>query len=61
MQTELAAVLAEIDAVQQQKTPPQTIRKPKAEAGRVCPHCAAKFEKPLKFCGECGKAMTETA
>jgi hypothetical protein len=63
MQTELAAVLAEIDAVQQQKAPTasQTIRKPKAEAGRVCPHCAAKFEKPLKFCGECGKAMTEIA
>jgi hypothetical protein len=64
MQAELAVVLAEIDAVQQQQkavSVPQNIRKPKAEAGRVCPHCAAKFDKPLKFCGECGKAMTETA
>jgi hypothetical protein len=23
----------------------------------VCPHCGAEFEKQLKFCGECGKAM----
>ncbi len=23
----------------------------------VCPHCAAKFDKFMKFCGECGKAM----
>jgi hypothetical protein len=62
MQAELAVILAEIDAVQQKAAPvSQTIRKPKADAGRVCPHCAAKFEKPLKFCGECGKAMTETA
>jgi hypothetical protein len=25
--------------------------------GLKCPHCGATFEKPLKFCGECGKAM----
>ena len=24
----------------------------------VCPHCGAKFHKPMKFCGECGKAMS---
>jgi hypothetical protein len=23
----------------------------------ICPHCGAKFQKPMKFCGECGKAM----
>ena len=23
----------------------------------VCPHCGATFQKPMKFCGECGKAM----
>ena len=27
--------------------------------GLECPHCGAKFEKPLKFCGECGKSMSE--
>ena len=25
--------------------------------GTVCPHCGAEFSKPMKFCGECGKAM----
>ncbi len=29
-------------------------RKP---AGFVCPSCGAKFERELRFCGECGKAM----
>jgi membrane protease subunit (stomatin/prohibitin family) len=23
----------------------------------TCPHCGAKFPNPMKFCGECGKAM----
>jgi hypothetical protein len=26
-------------------------------ASTECPHCGAKFPKPMKFCGECGKAM----
>jgi hypothetical protein len=30
---------------------------PDREAGNTCPHCGAKFPKPMKFCGECGKAM----
>jgi predicted amidophosphoribosyltransferase len=25
--------------------------------GFVCPSCGARFEKELKFCGECGTAM----
>jgi hypothetical protein len=25
----------------------------------VCPYCKARFEKPMKFCGECGKPMPE--
>jgi predicted amidophosphoribosyltransferase len=25
--------------------------------GKTCPHCSAKFDQPMKFCGECGKAM----
>ena len=24
-----------------------------------CPHCLARFERPMKFCGQCGKPMTE--
>lgn len=27
------------------------------DAGSTCPHCNARFSKPMKFCGECGKAM----
>jgi cytochrome c-type biogenesis protein CcmI len=26
--------------------------------GLVCPHCGARFEQPMKFCGECGGAMS---
>jgi hypothetical protein len=25
----------------------------------VCEHCGARFGRPMKFCGECGKAMGE--
>jgi hypothetical protein len=49
LQRELAVVLAEIE-----KTAPPKRKKPD---GRVCPHCNASFPRPLKFCGECGKAM----
>jgi hypothetical protein len=27
------------------------------EPAHVCPHCGASFRQPMKFCGECGKAM----
>jgi hypothetical protein len=58
MQAELAVVLAEIDRIQQQK-PKAAAAAPSVspDTGKVCPHCGAKFDKPLKFCGECGKAM----
>ncbi len=56
LQNELAHVLAEIDRVG--KGVPAT--KP-AAAAKVdplqCPSCGAKLDKPMKFCGECGKAM----
>ena len=63
LQRELAKVLAEIDAVQ----PPVPAKPARAAAVKAtetlakvsdkCPHCGAKFPQPLKFCGECGKAM----
>jgi hypothetical protein len=63
LQRELAKVLAEIDAVQ----PPVAAKPARAPAVKAtealakvsdkCPHCGAKFPQPLKFCGECGKAM----
>jgi hypothetical protein len=57
LQLELAKVLAEIDAA-----PPAPAKPARAQAGKAavsdkCPHCGAKFPQPLKFCGECGKAM----
>ena len=68
LQKELAAVLAEIDAIVKPGTAavaakapspspaPMPAPKPKPD-GRLCPHCGAHFERMLKFCGECGKAM----
>jgi rRNA maturation endonuclease Nob1 len=60
LQKELAAVMAEVDriktalGVQAQAVPAAPKIKPQAN---VCPHCQARFDKPLKFCGECGKPM----
>ena len=67
LQKELAGVLAEVDrlraelngagptpAVAPAKTAPAA---PVAATGLTCPSCGAKFEKELKFCGECGKPM----
>ena len=59
LQRELAKVLAEIDAMQP-VTPVQPVVRAKAVKSAVsdkCPHCGARFPQPLKFCGECGKAM----
>lgn len=58
LQKQLAAVLAEVDRIKTgapQVEPPAVVAK---VASRECPHCGAKFERELKFCGECGKAMS---
>ena len=58
LQLELAKVLAEIDAVQPVAPVQRKTVQPKTKPdGKTCPHCGAKFPQPLKFCGECGKAM----
>jgi rRNA maturation endonuclease Nob1 len=62
LQAQLAVVLGEIDKIKQAEgVRPAPVKtkgsSKKAETGTVCPHCSAKFEKPLKFCGECGKSM----
>ncbi len=55
LQQELAAVLGEIAKFESPTQPaPVSPAKPPTN---VCPHCNAKFPKPMKFCGECGKAM----
>ncbi len=56
LQRELAKVMAEIDAVLPTAMAPAQPVRPKVSD--KCPHCGAKFPKPLKFCGECGKAMS---
>ncbi|MCW5980060.1 MAG: hypothetical protein KIT09_18400 [Bryobacteraceae bacterium] len=61
LQKDLARVMAEIDAVLGRagvkgKAVPARVAPP---PGRLCPHCGAKFDKEMKFCGECGKPMRE--
>lgn len=71
LQSELAGVLAEIDRVTQTTAAVATkstvakasnarsngTQAKEAEPSFTCPHCGARFAKPMKFCGECGKAM----
>lgn len=59
LQFELAGTLAEIDALKAaQPAVPKSSPQVKASAKKlVCPHCKAEFDKFMKFCGECGKAM----
>lgn len=71
LQKELAGVMAEIDRITQTapgKVSPEKARAAIAPASKsappsgrepenTCPHCGAKFPNPMKFCGECGKAM----
>ena len=60
---ELAGVLEEIDRILQNepKTAPAKVVPSAAIVEKTkpiqCPHCSAKFDKPMKFCGECGKEM----
>lgn len=60
LQNELAQVLAEIDRVGGAPSPAPAAKAVAAVTPEPleCPHCGAKFEKAMKFCGECGKAMT---
>src|SRR5438094_690941 len=68
LQKELARVLAETDRIKAElapkggavAAPPPVAPRPIA-AANTCPHCNAKFEKSLKFCGECGKPMGVSA
>jgi hypothetical protein len=68
LQKELAAVMAEVDRVKLQlqggraqtvaaAAAPTPKAKVKALDSLICPHCNARFEQELKFCGECGKPM----
>ena len=56
LQKELATVLQEIEAIN--AAGPKPVKKAAPPPANVCPHCGAKFAKAMKFCGECGKAMS---
>lgn len=65
LQRELAGVLAETDetvkrlglTVARSAVAGAVAPAAQPPAAKVCPHCRAVFPKPLRFCGECGKAM----
>ena len=66
LQAELSTVLAEIDRLKSSVPEPVlktsaskvvSVSQNGAKPGTKCPHCGARFEKSLKFCGECGKSM----
>jgi hypothetical protein len=52
LQKDLAQIMAETDRIKAGL--PAAAVKP---ARNACPSCGAKFEKALKFCGECGKPL----
>ncbi|MBK5294148.1 MAG: hypothetical protein JJE04_21030 [Acidobacteriia bacterium] len=60
LQRELAGVMAEVDGLlpKEKAVEPRT---PVPDPSNQCPHCGAHFEQAMKFCGECGKQMTEAA
>jgi len=56
LQKELAGVLQEIEKFSPGEAKTPVVQAPQA-ASNLCPHCGASFPNPMKFCGECGKAM----
>jgi rRNA maturation endonuclease Nob1 len=61
LQKDLAGVLAEVDKIKAELNGagmPAAVKSAKTKpTAYVCDDCGAKFDKPLKFCGECGKPM----
>lgn len=59
LQQDLTRLTAEIDAAAGGAPPRGAGPQPPVPEpdGLTCPHCAATFSQPLKFCGECGKPM----
>jgi len=58
LQKDLAHVMAETDRIKAGLAPqPVTVTPVAAPKKNECPSCGAIFDKPLKFCGECGKPM----
>src|SRR5271154_4591467 len=59
LQKELAKVMAETDRIKAE-VGIQPVVPAAAPKKNTCPSCGASFEKPLKFCGECGKPMAKS-
>jgi hypothetical protein len=57
LQKELAGVLQEIEKFLPGERKAEIQTPPAPAPSNLCPHCGASFPKPMKFCGECGKAM----
>jgi hypothetical protein len=58
LQKELAGVLEGIEKVNGGAVVASPVKAAAAPTpGTVCPHCDARFQTPMKFCGECGKEM----
>jgi hypothetical protein len=60
LQKDLAQVMAETDRIKSGLPPANLAAAPpptQAKKKNACPACGATFDKPLKFCGECGKPM----
>jgi hypothetical protein len=62
LQADLARVLAEIDDILSKGPKPVAVKKAEAAPAPAavpvrCPSCGATFERPMKFCGECGQPM----
>lgn len=57
LQNQLAATLAEIDKLAPSPATAAAPAPARPQPALSCPHCNARFDKPMKFCGECGKAI----
>lgn len=59
LQQELAGVLAEMDQILQAAPPaaPAAAKSEPEKPAHSCPHCGTAFDRPMKFCGNCGKAI----
>ena len=67
LQKELAGVLAEVDRIKSTLSlngtaphKPPAPKSPAATPAFTCAACGAKFDRELKFCGECGQPMKVT-
>lgn len=63
LQKDLAHIMAETDRIKAElgMKPAVAAAPPPVVKANRCPACGATFDKPLKFCGECGKPMGEPA